>query len=79
MPIVKKVGNVSYKVHLLGWLNAHPTFHIRCSMPYHDDLVDNSSNSPVGDDPKVTKEVRVLKHNSPTEWWNKGKSRFRSF
>lgn len=51
-PIIKSVGNVSYKLELPFWLKLHPVFHVSCLKPYHEDTKDpkqgESKRPPLG-------------------------------
>ncbi|KAJ9169199.1 hypothetical protein P3X46_020658 [Hevea brasiliensis] len=44
MPIVAKVGQVSYKVEPPAWMKIHPVFHVSRLKPYHADPIDVSRN-----------------------------------
>ena len=37
--IVKRVGNVAYRLKLLDRLKVHPTFHVSFLKRYHEDVV----------------------------------------
>ena len=49
--VIKCIGNVSYKLHLLFKLKIYPVFHVSMLKPFHEDEEDPS---------------RVVSHRAPT-------------
>lgn len=64
VPIVKKVGNVSYKVQLLGWFNADPVVQCPITMIWQTTLVIFQSVTIQ----KLLWKLGFLSIYSPTEW-----------
>ena len=63
-PIIKRVGNVSYKLELPSWRKLHPVFHVSSLKPYHGDTEDpkrgESKRPPLGNTRVYDKEVEII-------------------
>ncbi|KAH9671361.1 chromo domain-containing protein [Citrus sinensis] len=63
-PIIKRVGNVSYKLELPSWLKLYPAFHLSCLKLNHGDTKDSnmgkSKRPPLGNTRVYDKEVETI-------------------
>ncbi|KAH7856309.1 hypothetical protein Vadar_006597 [Vaccinium darrowii] len=65
--VVKKVGNVAYRLKISDRLKVHPTFHVSFLKPYHEDLVNLGRKQAKRAPPVIQKQFdrgveRILDH-----------------